>query len=123
VAKAAFLAVAGLLLLNGIHTTAGFARGFRYWDTSYQRLPNLVESTGIADAVVFIPNSRSAPVGAFPFVPLNHADVVYFRTGPLPQWRLDNPDWRVPYRRYFRGRWAYLFDGSALWALDATDLN
>jgi hypothetical protein len=67
---------------------------------------------------VFIPNSRNAPVGEYPFVPLASAEVVYYRTGPLPQWRLNTPDWRSAYNKHFKGRSAYVFDSKSLMPLD-----
>ena len=79
---------------------------------------NTSMEAGLHHAVVFVPHTRGAPVGAYPFVPLEQADVVYFRTGPLPAWGLNNPDWRLPYRQYFAGRTPYLYEHWALTPLD-----
>jgi hypothetical protein len=112
------IALGILLLVNTISTNLAFARQFRKWDPYYQRLPRLVASAGIHNAVVFLPRSRNAPVGEYPFKPIEEADIVYFRLGPLPQWGLDIVDWRQAYARYFAGRLAYLFDGDELRELD-----
>jgi hypothetical protein len=87
-------------------------------DPYLQLLPRLVAQANLHNAVVFIPNSRSAPVGEYPTTPLASADVVYYRTGPLPQWRLNTPDWRSAYKKYFPGRTAYVFDSKTLMPLD-----
>lgn len=118
-----FCIVASLLLGETVQANIGFARGFRNWDPYYQVLPGLVKEARLANSVVFVPNSRNAPVGEYPFVPLDHAEVVYFRIGPMSQWRLDNPDWRVPYKQYFLDRQPYLFDGNELRALNTADLR
>jgi hypothetical protein len=109
-----------LLFVNSLYTNAGFVRIFGKWDPSYQRLPQLVAAADLHNAVVFVPNTRNAPLGDYPFVPLDQADVVYFRTGPLPQWGLNLADWRVAYERYFSGRSAYVFDKAGLRQLDTT---
>jgi hypothetical protein len=115
----AVLGIAGALLLaNTLVTDRTLARQFRHWDPYYQTLPRLVGEAGLHDAVVFLPRSRNAPVGNYPFVPLAEADIVYFRLGPLPQWGLEAADWRAPYREYFTGRAAYIFDGKALTKID-----
>jgi hypothetical protein len=79
-----------------------------------------VAAANIHDAVVFIPASRNAPLGEYPFKPLNQADVVYFRTGPLPAWGLNTGNWRIAYDKYFSGRSAYVYDKVALKKLDTT---
>ena len=113
-----WFADAGLLLmLCSANVNYGVVRGLQNWNPYYQRLPLLIAAAGIHDAVVFIPDSRDAPVGEYPFVPLDEADVVYFRTGPLPQWRIET-DWLVAYDRYFVGRAVYRFDGSQLLRLE-----
>ena len=112
-------AAAGLLLLaNTIHSDAVSVGWFKNWDPYYQALPRLVAAANIHDAVVFIPASRNAPLGEYPFKPLDQADVVYFRTGPLPGWGLNAGDWRVVYDKYFSGRSAYVYDKVELKKLD-----
>ena len=113
--------VAVVLFLNSVVTNREFAGQFRNWDPYYQELPRLVASGEIHDAVVFVPHSRNAPVGEFPFKSLEDADVVYFRLGPLPQWGLNETDWRRPYSRYFADRNAYIFDGQTLEKLNVED--
>jgi hypothetical protein len=93
---------------------------FKNWDPYYQLLPRLVADAKLRNAVVFVPKSRDAPVGEYPFVPLDQANIVYFRTGPMPQWRLDTPDWRTAYRKYFSGRSAYVFEQMSLHRLDTS---
>jgi len=114
-------AAGGLLLLaNTIHSDAVSVGWFKNWDPYYQALPRLVAAANIHDAVVFIPASRNAPLGEYPFKPLNQADVVYFRTGPLPAWGLNTGNWRIAYDKYFSGRSAYVYDKVALKKLDTT---
>jgi hypothetical protein len=115
-----FAAVGALLLTNTIHSDVANVRWLRNWDPHYQRVPRLVAAAHLHNAVVFIPNSRNAPLGDYPFKPLDQADVVYFRTGPLPAWGLNTGDWRLAYERYFSGRSAYLYDKGALRRLDTT---
>ena len=43
------------------------------------------------------------------FKNLQEADIVYFKLGPLPQWKLTNSDWQNVYAQYFTGRDAYLY--------------
>ena len=114
------VAACAALFANAAFTDAVFVRVFKHWDPYYQLLPRLVDDAKLRNAVVFVPNSRDAPVGEYPFVPLDQASVVYFRTGPLPHWRLDTPDWRTAYRKYFSGRSAYLFDQMRLHRLDTS---
>ena len=113
--------IAVALFANSIATNREFARQFRGWNTYYQELPRLVANGEIHDAVVFLPGSRDAPVGEYPFKPIEDVDVVYFRLGHLPQWGLNETDWRRPYRTYFAERDAYIFDGTTLEKLDVGD--
>ena len=108
------LAAGGVLFANSLYTSIGLSRQLKHWDPYYQRLPDLVAKSNIHNAVIFVPNSRNAPVGEYPFVPLDQADIVYFRTGPLPQWGLNTQSRNVAYGKYFSGRSAYLFDKSNL---------
>lgn len=114
----AFAVAGALLLANTLHGDARLVRWLRWWDPAYQVLPGLVAEARLHHAVVFVAHTRNAPLGAYPFVPLDQADIVYFRTGPLPAWGLNNPDWRLPYRQYFAGRAAYLYDKGVLRPLD-----
>jgi len=107
-----------LLFVGTIYANTDSARQFRNWSPYFQVLPRLVAETKLHNAVVFIPKSRDAPVGEYPFVPFSSANVVYFRTGPLAQWRLNTPDWRSAYNKYFKGRSAYVFDSKTLIPLD-----
>jgi 4-amino-4-deoxy-L-arabinose transferase-like glycosyltransferase len=116
----AVIAAYAALFANAVHTDEVFVAVFKNWDPYYQLLPRLVDAAKLRNAVVFVPKSRNAPVGEYPFVPLDRANVVYFRTGPLPQWRLDTPDWRTAYRKYFYGRSAYAFDRVSLDRLDTS---
>ncbi len=112
-APTAFGIAAVLLAIASFHTNYDFASGFRTWDPYYEQLPGLVADADIHNAVIFVPDSRNAPVGEYPFVPLDQADVVYFRTGPMKQWRL-NTDWQTAYEKYFPTRTAYRFADSKL---------
>jgi 4-amino-4-deoxy-L-arabinose transferase-like glycosyltransferase len=117
-------AVAGafsLLFISTVIANIASARKFRNWDPHYQILPRLVADANLRNAVIFVPNSRNAPISDYPFVQLVSADSVYYRTGPLPAWRLNTSDWRSTYKKYFVGRSAYLFDGKTLARLDAED--
>jgi hypothetical protein len=105
-----------------VQTVRYLAGVLRHWDPYYQVVPALVAQASIHHAVVFVPHSRNAPLGDHPFVPLEQADVVYFRTGPLPQWRIGT-DWRTAYAEYFAGRSAYLLDGMTLRRLDTSALS
>jgi len=116
----AVVAAYAALFANAVHTDELIVGVFKNWDPQYQLLPRLVDAAKLGNAVVFVPKSRDAPVGEYPFVPLDRANVVYFRTGPLPQWRLDTPDWRTAYRKYFYGRSAYVFDRMSLQRLDTS---
>ena len=112
--RVAFFAATVALLANSLSTDAALSKQLRSWDPYYQRLPTLVAQAGLHNAVIFVPNSRNAPLGDYPFVPLDQADIVYFRTGPLPQWGLGKHDVSAAYRLYFSGRSAYVFDKSKL---------
>jgi 4-amino-4-deoxy-L-arabinose transferase-like glycosyltransferase len=114
-----WVAAGALLLANTIASNLAIVRWLRHWDPHYQQLPGLVAEANLHHAVVFVPESRNAPLGDYPFRPLERANVVYFRLGPLPAWGLNTPDWRLAYDRYFAGRAAYLYKGGALQRLDA----
>jgi hypothetical protein len=112
--RVAFSTITVALLVHSATTNLELTRHVRSWDPYYQRLPALVAEADLHNAVVFVPNSRNAPLGDYPFVPLEQADIVYFRTGPLPQWGLRTDDLRTAYSQYFSGRAAYLYDKSSL---------
>ena len=106
--------VAGLcLLLLSVNTVWSYVRigkVYQNWSPVYQKLPPLVKETDIHDAVIFIPGTRDAPIGDYPFRSLKAADIVYFKLGPSPQWKLTNSDWKTVYAQYFTGRNAYLYE-------------
>jgi 4-amino-4-deoxy-L-arabinose transferase-like glycosyltransferase len=120
-AAPAFWTIVALLFVNTLYSNLTFARALRKWDPYYQRLPALVAQADLHQAVVFVPHSRNAPIGDFPFAPLDVADIVYFRTGPLPEWGLNTGDWRIAYAKYFARRSAYIFDGYRLVKLNVVD--
>lgn len=124
--KAVWIALLALIALglmaNTVHTYISFAEPFRNWSDVYQKLPKLVRERGLHNAVVFIPRTRDAPLGDYPFKPLDEADIVYFKLGPSKVWRLMSGDWREVYRRYFRGRRAFMYEGGELRELDVTSL-
>ena len=106
--------VAGLcLLLLSVNTVWSYVRigkVYQNWSSVYQKLPPLVKETDIHNAVIFIPGTRDAPIGDYPFQSLKEADIVYFKLGPAPQWKLTNSDWKAVYAQYFTGRDAYLYE-------------
>jgi hypothetical protein len=108
-----------VLVVSTTNNTLILARMFRNWDPHYQRLPRFVDEAKLHNAVVFVPHSRNAPVGDYPFVPLPDADVVYFRTGPLPRWGLRTSSLQDAYQKYFTGRAAYVFDKGSLRRFEA----
>jgi hypothetical protein len=114
-----FAAVGSFLLANTVHSYVADVRWLKHWDPHYQQLPRLVADADIHHAVIFIAGSRNAPLGEYPFTPLDRTDVVYFRLGPLPAWGLNSTDWRLVYDRHFAGRSAYLYDKWVLRELHA----
>ena len=106
------LAVGVCLLLLSVNTVWSYVRiGERYqnWSPVYQKLPPMVAERDIHNAVVFVSNHRGAPIGDYPFQSLEEADIVYFKLGPEPRWKLTNSDWENVYAQYFTGRSAYLY--------------
>ncbi len=103
-----------LLSINTVHTYALIVKPYRNWLYVYQGAPRLVKQQDIHHAVIFIPRSRDAPMGDYPFQNLQDADIVYFKLGPSKAWRLTNSDWRSVYEQYFRGRSAYRYEGGQL---------
>jgi 4-amino-4-deoxy-L-arabinose transferase-like glycosyltransferase len=110
--------VGSLLAVNTLHSYGIFLAWLGNWDPFYQRLPGLVAAGNVHHAVVFVSDSRNAPLGDYPFKPLDQADLVYFRLGPFPQWGLTTNEWRVAYDKYFAGREAYIYDGVTLHEMD-----
>ena len=102
-------------MLIGINTVQSYVRigkVYQNWSGVYQKLPPLVKKEDIHNAVIFIPGTREAPIGDYPFQSLEEADIVYFKLGPAPRWKLTNSDWKVVYAQYFKDsdRKAYLYE-------------
>ncbi len=106
--------VTGICLLlfsvNVVWSYVRIGKVYQNWSRVYQKLPPLVKQSDIHNAVIFIPNTRDAPIGDYPFKNLDEADIVYFKIGPNPRWGLTNSDWQAVYMQYFQGRDAYLYD-------------
>ena len=99
-------------LLLSVNTVWSYVRiGERYqnWGHVYQKLPPMVAEQDIHNAVIFVSRHRGAPIGDYPFKSLQEADIVYFKLGPAPRWKLTNSDWENVYAQYFTGRNAYLY--------------
>ena len=106
------LGVGVCLLLLSVNTVWSYVRiGERYqnWSPVYQKLPPMVAERDIHNAVIFVSQHRGAPIGDYPFQSLEEADIVYFKLGPAPRWKLTNSDWENVYAQYFTGRRAYLY--------------
>jgi hypothetical protein len=101
---------AGLLFLNAVYSCISMIEPSQHLFTVFQDLPREVLERHIHNAVIFIPKSRNAPVGEYPFFPPGNADIVYFKNGPDREWNLDAVNWKTAYQRYFQGRDAYSFD-------------
>ena len=82
---------------------------YQNWSPVYQKLPPMVAERNIHNAVIFVSQHRGAPIGDYPFQDLEDADIVYFKLGPSPRWKLTNSDWENVYAQYFTGRSAYLY--------------
>lgn len=112
--KLAYAAAICLLLLsvNTVWSYVRIGKVYQNWSPVYQKLPPLVKKEGIHNAVIFIPGTREAPIGDYPFQSLEEADIVYFKLGPAPRWRLTNSDWKEVYTQYFTDsdRKAYLYE-------------
>lgn len=108
--------VAGIcLLLLSVNTVGSYVRigkVYQNWGHVYQKLPPMVEEQNIHNAVIFVSRHRGAPIGDYPFKSLEEADIVYFKLGPAPRWRLTNSDWKAVYAQYFANsdRKAYLYE-------------
>ena len=106
------LGIGVCLLLLSVNTVWSYVRiGERYqnWSPVYQKLPPMVAERDIHNAVIFVSQHRGAPIGDYPFQSLEEADIVYFKLGPAPRWKLTNSDWENVYAQYFTGRSAYLY--------------
>ena len=110
--KLAYVAGICLILLsvNTVWSYIRIGRVYQNWSAVYQKLPPLVKKMNVHDAVIFVPNTRDAPVGDYPFKSLDEANIVYFKLGPAPRWGLTNSDWQSVYKTYFDGRNAYLYE-------------
>ena len=98
-----------LLSVNIVWSYVRIGKVYQNWDPVYQKLPPMVAEQNIHNAVIFVPQRRDAPIGDYPFQRLEEADIVYFKLGPLPRWKLTNSDWQNVYAQYFTGRNAYLY--------------
>ncbi|MDE0634391.1 MAG: hypothetical protein OXI43_00875 [Candidatus Poribacteria bacterium] len=109
------IAVGVCLLLLSVNTVWSFVRigkVYQNWGHVYQKLPPMVAEENIHNAVIFVSRHRGAPIGDYPFKSLEEADIIYFKLGPAPRWRLTNSDWKAVYAEYFAnsGREAYLYE-------------
>ena len=102
-----FALLVTLFSANTIYSYIQFAKYFQNQMTPYQVLPRLVEQGNIHNAVIFVPGVR-APIGDYPAKSRQNADVIYFRLGPSRKWQLSSSNWRDVYKRYFKGRHAYM---------------
>lgn len=106
------VAVGACLLLLSVNVVWSYIRigkVYQNWGHVYQKLPPMVDEQDIHNAVIFVSRHRGAPIGDYPFKDLKEADIVYFKLGPAPRWKLTNSDWENVYAQYFRGRNAYLY--------------
>lgn len=112
--KLAYVAGICLLLLsvNTVWSYVRIGKVYQNWGHVYQKLPPMVEEQNIHNAVIFVSRHRGAPIGDYPFQSLEEADIIYFKLGPAPRWRLTNSDWKAVYAQYFAnsGREAYLYE-------------
>lgn len=98
-----------LLSVNTVWSYVRIGRVYQNWGAVYQKLPPMVAERDIHNAVIFVAEHRGAPIGDYPFQNLQDADIVYFKLGPAPHWKLTNSDWQQVYSQYFTGRAAYLY--------------
>ena len=99
-----------LLSVNTVWSYVWIGKVYQNWSAVYQKLPPLVKKFDVHYAVIFVPNTRDAPVGDYPFQSLEEANIVYFKLGPAPRWGLTNSDWQSVYKTYFNKRDAYLYE-------------
>ena len=98
-----------LLSVNIVWSYVRIGKVYQNWSPVYQKLPPMVAEQNIHNAVIFVSQHRGAPIGDYPFKNLEEADIVYFKLGPAPRWKLTNSDWENVYSQYFTGRNAYLY--------------
>ena len=98
-----------LLSVNVVWSYVRIGKVYQNWSPVYQKLPPMVAERDIHNAVIFVAQHRGAPIGDYPFKALQEADIVYFKLGPAPRWKLTNSDWQNVYAQYFTGRNAYLY--------------
>lgn len=98
-----------LLSVNIVWSYVRIGKVYQNWSPVYQKLPPMVAERNIHNAVIFVAQHRGAPIGDYPFKDLQEADIVYFKLGPAPRWKLTNSDWQNVYAQYFTGRNAYLY--------------
>ena len=98
-----------LLSVNIVWSYIRIGQVYQNWSPVYQKLPPMVAERNIHNAVIFVSQHRGAPIGDYPFQRLEEADIVYFKLGPTPRWKLTNSDWENVYAQYFMGRSAYLY--------------
>ena len=98
-----------LLSVNIVWSYVRIGTVYQNWSPVYQKLPPMVAERDIHNAVIFVSQHRGAPIGDYPFESLEKADIVYFKLGPAPKWKLTNSDWENVYAQYFKGRSAYLY--------------
>jgi hypothetical protein len=117
--RVAAIAASLLLCVNTAASYALIGRTYQQWNGLYH-LPRLIAQANLHRAVVFLLHRPEAPLGDYPFVPLDRADVVYVRLGPAPEWGLSGRSWEEMYRRYFEGRRAFAYEDEELRELDVT---
>ncbi len=98
-----------LLSVNIVWSYVRIGQVYQNWSPVYQKLPPMVAERDIHNAVIFVSQHRGAPIGDYPFQRLEESDIVYFKLGPAPRWKLTNSDWENVYAQYFTGRSAYLY--------------
>jgi hypothetical protein len=55
-----------------------------------------------------------APVGDYPLMPLDRADITYARLGPAPEWGLPGRTWQEIYHAQFEGWRPFVYEDDAL---------
>jgi len=110
--------ILALLTINTVHNYVRIGKPYQNWGDVYQKLPGFVKEQDLHYAVIFIPYTRDAPIGDYPFQSLQEANIVYFKLGPSRVWGLNNSNWRNVYEQYFKGRSAYIYENSRLNRLD-----
>lgn len=103
-----------ILTINTVYTYIYIGKPYQNWGAVYQQLPRMVKQQDIHNSVIFVPNTRDAPLSDYPFKSLEDADIVYFRLGPSKVWGLNNSDWKKVYEQYFKGRQAYMYENGKI---------